>query len=144
MVAENDDCLLARIYGIYSVRMEDQSPVKLVVMGNALSGATGHIGIYDLKGSMVSRIVKGTYKPTATIKDQNLLLDTKRRTLLRFRAADRRRVMKAMERDVKMLRKFNMMDYSLLFCIQNNPLYLELKEAGTPAAEISEKVQAEF
>ena len=86
-------------------------------MGNALSGATGHIGIYDLKGSMVSRIVKGTYKPTATIKDQNLLLDTKRRTLLRFRAADRRRVMKAMERDVKMLRKFNMMDYSLLFCI---------------------------
>jgi 1-phosphatidylinositol-4-phosphate 5-kinase len=144
LVSENEDSLLARIYGIYSVRMEDQSPVKLVVMGNALSGATGHVGIYDLKGSMVSRIVKGKYKPTATIKDQNLLLDTQRKTLLRFKASDRRAVMKAMERDVRMLKKFNMMDYSLLFCIQNNPRYQELKEAGTPVAEINERVQGEF
>ena len=35
-VSEDDESLLARIYGIYSVRMEDQNPVKLVVMGNAL------------------------------------------------------------------------------------------------------------
>ena len=93
---------------------------------------------------MVSRVVKGKYKPDATIKDQNLLQDTHRKSLLRFSANDRRRIVKAMERDVKMLKKFNMMDYSLLFCIQNNPRYQELKEAGTPVAEINERVQGEF
>ena len=35
-VSEDDESLLARIYGIYSVRVEDQNPVKLVVMGNCL------------------------------------------------------------------------------------------------------------
>ena len=93
---------------------------------------------------MVSRVVKGKYKPDATIKDQNLLQDTHRKSLLRFSANDRRRIVKAMERDVKMLKKFNMMDYSLLFCIQNNPHYLKLKEEGVPVAEINDQVQSEF
>ena len=68
--------MLARIYGVYTVRMEDQSPVKLVVMENSNEGASHHIACYDLKGSWISRIVKGrVVKPTATLKDLNVLKD---------------------------------------------------------------------
>jgi len=62
--------LLARIYGIYSVQMEDQEPVKLVVMGNSMKNASNVLGVFDLKGSMINRLVKGTnFKPTQTLKD---------------------------------------------------------------------------
>ena len=54
--------------------MEDQKPVKLIVMENGIRGASNYLGIFDLKGSMVNRIVKGkNHKVTATLKDQNLL-----------------------------------------------------------------------
>ena len=47
-VSEDDESLLARIYGIYSVRMEDQNPVKFDEMGTSLYGASltspGHRG----------------------------------------------------------------------------------------------------
>lgn len=65
---------MARVYGIYSVSMEDQKPVKLLIMENGMRGATDILGVFDLKGSMVNRIVKGkNFKPTATLKDKNLL-----------------------------------------------------------------------
>ncbi len=48
--------------------MEDQKPVKLVVMGNTMRGARGVLGVFDLKGSMVNRFVKQKdgkpFKPT--------------------------------------------------------------------------------
>ena len=52
--------LLARIYGIYSVQVEDQRPVRLIVMENVIRNAdpTTVLGIFDLKGSSVDRIVK--------------------------------------------------------------------------------------
>jgi hypothetical protein len=51
---------MARIYGIYTVKMEDQKPVKLVVMGNTMRGRKDYcvLGVFDLKGSMVNRFVK--------------------------------------------------------------------------------------
>lgn len=77
--------LLARVYGIYSVRMEDQKPVKLIVMENSMRGATEVLGVFDLKGSMVNRIVKGkTFKPTATLKDKNLLAMNAKKIWIRF------------------------------------------------------------
>ena len=35
--------------------------------------------------------------------------------------------MEALKEDLSMLKKFNMMDYSLLLCVQENPRYSELK-----------------
>ena len=119
-VSENDDSLLARIYGIYSVRMEDQNPVKLVVMGNALQGSTKQhmLGCFDLKGSMVNRIVKGTdFSPSTTLKDRNLMQMNSEKIWLRFRAGDIRKINEAMREDVKLLQKYNMMDYSILLCV---------------------------
>lgn len=124
-MSTDKNSLLARIYGIYSVIMEDKAPVKLIVMGNSMKKASHHLAVFDLKGSLVKRLVKGQITSTkTTLKDQNLLqLNLKNREFnwLNFPKKDRRRIMKAMVSDVEMLRKFNLMDYSLLLCIEKNP-----------------------
>jgi len=73
-VSRHEKSLLARVYGVYSVKMEDQKPVRLIVMENGMKGITEVLGVFDLKGSMVNRIVKGkNFKPSTTLKDKNLL-----------------------------------------------------------------------
>ena len=127
-VCESKSSLLARIYGIYSVQMEDQEPVKLVVMGNSMKGAKSVKGVFDLKGSMVNRRVKGkNFKPTQTLKDKNLLEMSRRNIWLRFRPEDQKKIQKTLKHDVSILRQFNLMDYSLLLCIQENPAYENLR-----------------
>lgn len=126
-VCTDKNSLLARIYGIYSVIMEDKSPVKLIVMGNSMKKASRHKAVFDLKGSLVKRLVKGEItSKTTTLKDQNLLKlnrEHRHENWLNFSELDRKKIMKAMKKDVEMLRKFNLMDYSLLLCIQENPDY---------------------
>lgn len=52
--------LLARIYGVYSVQMDETLPVYLILMGNSKKSDNKHIkSIFDLKGSMVKREVPG-------------------------------------------------------------------------------------
>jgi len=46
---------------------------------------------------------------------------TKENIWLRFRAEDRKKIFQIMREDVSILRQFNLMDYSLLLCIQENP-----------------------
>jgi hypothetical protein len=50
---------LARIYGVYTVKMEDMEPVHLVLMGNTKNAIDQSIvNVFDLKGSMINREVK--------------------------------------------------------------------------------------
>lgn len=98
--------------------------MKLVVMENSMRGARDHLGVFDLKGSMVNRIVPGkSFKPTATLKDRNLLAFNKEKIWLRFSSKDRRNILTTMKKDVALLKTYNMMDYSLLLCIQENHIY---------------------
>jgi len=106
--------------------MEDKAPVKLIVMGNSMKKACDIMNVFDLKGSTVKRIVKEFRSPTTTLKDQNLLQlnrEHRQKAWLNFSKKDRDTIMTAMISDVGMLRKFNLMDYSLLLCIQKNPDY---------------------
>lgn len=83
--------------------MEDQKPVRLIIMENGIRGAKREniLGIFDLKGSMINRLVKGTkISPTTTVKDQNLLADNAKKIWIRFRDIDRRRIMSVMAKDV--------------------------------------------
>ena len=41
--------------------------------------------------------------------------------LLNFRESDRRKIMQVLSKDVQLLEKHKLMDYSLLLCIQRNP-----------------------
>lgn len=76
-MCSDNTSLLARVYGIYTVKIEDQAPVNLIVIENCLLGATNITAIFDLKGSMVNREFKPKngekFTSTQTLKDLNLL-----------------------------------------------------------------------
>lgn len=128
-VATRTNSLLARIYGIYTVKMEDVEPVHLILMGNTKkSNDKNIVNVFDLKGSFVNREVNTkNLKATATLKDINLLNLCKQKILLRFRDHDKREILDMLERDSEMLRRHNLMDYSLLFAIEKNEAYTRLR-----------------
>jgi len=70
--------LMARIYGIYTVKMEDVAPVSLIMMANSVQvlSKAGIRQSFDLKGSSINRNVKSdaknALKGTTTLKDVNL------------------------------------------------------------------------
>ena len=50
------ESLLARVYGVYSIQMDDKEPVYLLMMGNTKPCESIYIKkMFDLKGSMVKR-----------------------------------------------------------------------------------------
>jgi 1-phosphatidylinositol-4-phosphate 5-kinase len=69
--------LLARFYGVYTVKMEDVSSVSLVIMANTaqVQDKSGIRHSFDLKGSFINRKVEVNHKmkATTTLKDLNLL-----------------------------------------------------------------------
>mmetsp|Transcript_7235 Transcript_7235/g.5221 ORF Transcript_7235/g.5221 Transcript_7235/m.5221 type:complete len:141 (-) Transcript_7235:399-821(-) len=116
--------------------MDEQEPVKLIVMGNSKFAQNKFInGVFDLKGSLVNRYVPGgPHKPTATLKDLNLLEMSKERNWIRFRKEDQISIMKTLEKDVQMLKILNLMDYSLLLCVESNPDYVKALNDGIISA----------
>ncbi|CDW83493.1 phosphatidylinositol phosphate kinase [Stylonychia lemnae] len=128
-VSAHPNSLLARIYGIYTVQMEDVEPVNLILMGNTKKSNDKMIEhVFDLKGSFVNREEKGkNLKNTATLKDLNLLALKKEKFLLRFKKDDRQEIIDMMERDSEILKAHNIMDYSLLFAIERNSHYKGIK-----------------
>jgi hypothetical protein len=72
----NPKSMLARIYGIFTVHLEDIVPIHLILMKNTLQWVTGSKDnvdcVFDLKGSLhgrVTHIPKGGVKPTTPLKD---------------------------------------------------------------------------
>ena len=111
--------------------MEEVEPVHLILMGNTKkSNDKNIVNVFDLKGSFKNRLVHGSnLKPTATLKDLNLLEICKEKLLLRFRPEDQEEIMKNLEFDVEMLRQHNLMDYSLLLAIEKNADFEKMKRA---------------
>ena len=70
------DSIIARIYGVFQVQMEDIVPINLLIMANTIrhNNAEWIQSVFDLKGSIVNRTVKITpkIKNTSTLKDVNL------------------------------------------------------------------------
>ena len=65
------DSLLARIYGVYSVKMDEMTPVFLILMGNTKPCDPNYIyKQYDLKGSLVKR---ESPEDSSVLKDKNFL-----------------------------------------------------------------------
>jgi 1-phosphatidylinositol-4-phosphate 5-kinase len=54
----NKDSLLARIYGIFTVCMEDINPVHILLMANAAQAGKFIEKVFDLKGSIINREVR--------------------------------------------------------------------------------------
>lgn len=98
----NKNSMLARIYGIFTVYLEDLVPIHLILMKNTLqwvSGSRDHVDcLFDLKGSMHGRLtkLKGA-KPTTVLKDQNIQIKRAQKLFLKFTKEDRRRIQKIMK-----------------------------------------------
>ena len=122
--------LIARIYGVYSVEMEQQDKQFLILMGNTKQIDDKFIKkIYDLKGSMVKREVKGeekSFKHTACLKDKNILNVCKHESFINFCSHDIKKIMNRIRLDATLLSHFNLMDYSMLFVACYNPNYVEM------------------
>jgi len=120
--------LIARIYGIFTVEMEDIQPVDLLLMANCAHCGSNIENVFDLKGSFVNRKVDDWSDATDCLKDINLLEITREKKFLNWQRPDMREIMKMMLKDVKFLNLHNLMDYSLLLIIENNPAYEDYKQ----------------
>ena len=54
---KNPKSLIAKIYGIYTVKMEDIREVHILIMGNLFLNVKEKISEFDLKGSIINREV---------------------------------------------------------------------------------------
>jgi hypothetical protein len=72
----NPNSMIARIYGVFKVKMEDIVPVNLLLMANTIrcESSSAITNVFDLKGSVINRDVKyhKKLKNTSTLKDLNL------------------------------------------------------------------------
>mmetsp|Transcript_991 Transcript_991/g.1185 ORF Transcript_991/g.1185 Transcript_991/m.1185 type:complete len:331 (+) Transcript_991:750-1742(+) len=132
--------LLARIYGIYQVKLEGMNPVFLILMGSVKQIGDQYVKrVYDLKGSTVKREVfhvndegkkeadgEDYFKATDILKDLNLKKLMEKEIILKFDKADQNAILAEMFRSVTLLNMHNLMDYSLLFCVSYNPKYVSL------------------
>jgi len=119
--------LLARIYGVYSVKMDESLPVYLILMGNSKKCDNRYLKAnFDLKGSTSKREVfdKGQIKNTTTLKDLNLIKIKNEENCLLFQTEDIKAIMTQVGYDISLLNQFNLMDYSLLLAIEYNPEYV--------------------
>ena len=72
----NEDSLIVKTFGAFTVKTDSTGEVYLVLMENTLQlkNKKGLEYIFDLKGSLVDRKVKGKTTPLTTLKDSNFLL----------------------------------------------------------------------
>lgn len=62
-ISENPNSLIARVYGVYSIMVEDMSIIYFMLMGNTKKVDSSYMRrIYDLKGSILKREVFATDK----------------------------------------------------------------------------------
>ncbi|KAJ3193844.1 Phosphatidylinositol-4-phosphate 5-kinase, partial [Entophlyctis luteolus] len=116
-VRTNPNTLLSRILGLHRVKLVGGQKIRFVVMGNVYPANRDIHESYDLKGSLVGRIVREEdVKPTTTFKDLNFL---KRGRKIHLGAAKRGLFLEQLNNDVAFLQRMNIMDYSILIGIHH-------------------------
>ena len=68
---KNKDSLIARIYGIFTIQMEDQEEVHILLMANLFENVKDRMSEFDLKGSIINRECPN-YSLKKCLKDVNL------------------------------------------------------------------------
>ena len=113
--------LLSKIFGVFTVKRSLQAPVHLMLMENTLrlKNSENLKYVFDLKGSLVDRKVKGETKASTTLKDINYLMALKSNPNLIDLTPMNKIVLKdAIRKDVAFLYGQGLMDYSLLLGIE--------------------------
>lgn len=114
--------LIAKIFGIFTIEKDGFGKVHVMLMENTLQfHDTNKIKcIFDLKGSRLSRSTKGEIKNTTIQKDIDFL-KARRKSPKLFEMADfNKDLVSALRRDIYFLKSRGLLDYSLLFAIEEN------------------------
>lgn len=118
-VQRNPNTLISQFYGLHRVKIPYGRKIHFVVMNNLFPPHRDIHQTFDLKGSTVGREFKEeelAKNPRATLKDLNWL---RRNNHLEFGPMKKRLFIEQMERDVVLLQKLKIMDYSLLVGIHD-------------------------
>ncbi|KAI2467351.1 SAICAR synthase-like protein [Annulohypoxylon bovei var. microspora] len=118
-VTDNPNTLLSQFYGLHRVKMPYGKKIHFVVMNNLFPPHRDIHTTFDLKGSTVGRDYQEEdleKNPRATLKDLNWL---RRKRNLELGIQKKRLFLQQLERDVRLLQKLKIMDYSLLIGIHD-------------------------
>ncbi|KAG0647305.1 Phosphatidylinositol 4-phosphate 5-kinase its3 [Hyphodiscus hymeniophilus] len=118
-VENNPNTLLSQFYGLHRVKIPYGRKVHFVVMNNLFPPHRDIHQTFDLKGSTIGRDFKEEdleKNPRATLKDLNWL---RRNLHLEFGPEKKRQFIEQMEKDVHLLQKLKIMDYSMLVGIHD-------------------------
>ena len=70
---KNPKSIVAKIYGIYTIKMEDINEVHILLMDNLFLHVKNKISEFDLKGSTVNRVCHQPFTMKDCLKDINFL-----------------------------------------------------------------------
>ncbi|KAF1797119.1 hypothetical protein FB192DRAFT_1291698 [Mucor lusitanicus] len=119
-VCENANTLLCRFYGLHRIKLPHGNKIHFVVMGNVFPSNKDVHETYDLKGSTFGRVTTEEEiqrNPHAVLKDLNWV---ERNQRLEFGSMKRNLFLSQLHKDVALLSRLNIMDYSLLIGIHDN------------------------
>ena len=118
-IEENPNTLISQFYGLHRVKIPYGRKTHFVVMNNLFPPHRDIHQTFDLKGSTIGRDFKEENlekNPRATLKDLNWL---RRNYHLEFGVEKKNLFIEQMIRDVTLLQKLKIMDYSLLVGIHD-------------------------
>ncbi len=139
----NPNSLLARFYGIFTIKVKYMKPINIIIMDNLVGKHCEFMTrMYDLKGSTFQRITHNPTSAKTVRKDLNFLEDRDYRLITKEPL--QKELIKRMAKDKEFLKSCNLMDYSLLVvffkksgdCSQEESVsehgYLTPEENGVP------------
>ncbi|KAF4126118.1 1-phosphatidylinositol-4-phosphate 5-kinase, partial [Geosmithia morbida] len=118
-VKDNPNTLLSQFYGLHRVKLPYGKKIHFVVMNNLFPPHRDIHTTFDLKGSTVGRDYREEdleNNPRATLKDLNWL---RRKRNLELGLYKKHLFLSQLQRDVGLLKRLQIMDYSLLVGIHD-------------------------
>jgi len=118
-VIDNPNTLLSQFYGLHRVKMPYGKKIHFVVMNNLFPPHRDIHQTFDLKGSTIGRDYKEEdleKNPRATLKDLNWL---RRKRHLELGIQKKQLFLQQLRKDVQLLQRLQIMDYSLLIGIHD-------------------------
>lgn len=118
-VLENPHTLISQFYGLHRVKIPYGRKIHFVVMNNLFPPHRDIHQMFDLKGSTIGRDFREedlAKNPRATLKDLNWL---RRNQRLELGPGKREAFVEQMKKDVSLLQRLHIMDYSMLVGIHD-------------------------
>ncbi|KAK4161836.1 hypothetical protein QBC43DRAFT_216789 [Cladorrhinum sp. PSN259] len=118
-VTENPNTLLSQFYGLHRVKTPYGKKIHFVVMNNLFPPHRDIHQTFDLKGSTIGRDYREEElenNPRATLKDLNWL---RRKRHLELGLQKKKLFLEQLKKDVRLLQRLQIMDYSLLIGIHD-------------------------